>query len=191
MTGMPEESGPLEILTSGREPSLPPAQRDSDPVEFEVFYRGHFPEVIALARALSWSGEGADDLAQEVMLRAYRDWGRIGNYHAPAAWVRRVCLNLALSRRRRLSNEVRAWSRWQDKPAATPSPVIGLDPIWEQVRALPRRQAEAVALFYVCDLSVAEVAATLGCSAGTVKVHLSRARNALAERLGSIEEATS
>jgi DNA-directed RNA polymerase specialized sigma24 family protein len=43
-------------------------------------------------------------------------------------------------------------------------------------------------LFYALDLPVAEVAATLGCAEGTVKVHLSRARKELASRLGATEE---
>lgn len=58
---------------------------------------------------------------------------------------------------------------------------------WAEVRRLPRRQAQSIALFYVYDLGVAEIARTLGCSEGSVKVHLSRGRAALASRLG-VEE---
>ena len=54
--------------------------------------------------------------------------------------------------------------------------------------ACRERQAQATALFYALDLSVIEVAATLGCAEGTVKVHLSRARAELAARLGTTEE---
>ncbi|MDP9219733.1 MAG: ECF-type sigma factor, partial [Actinomycetota bacterium] len=53
------------------------------------------------------------------------------------------------------------------------------------VRSLPRRQAQVVALFYLYDLSVADVAATLELSEGSVKTHLSRARAALAERFAT------
>lgn len=59
---------------------------------------------------------------------------------------------------------------------------------WELVRALPRRQAQSVALHYLFDLSVADVAATLGIAEGSVKVHLSRARQTLAARLSGQEE---
>jgi RNA polymerase sigma-70 factor (ECF subfamily) len=59
---------------------------------------------------------------------------------------------------------------------------------WGEVRRLPRRQAQAVALFYALDLPVTEVAATLGCAEGTVKVHLSRARAELSSRLGTPQE---
>jgi RNA polymerase sigma-70 factor (ECF subfamily) len=50
---------------------------------------------------------------------------------------------------------------------------------------LPRRQAHAVALHYLDDLAVADVAKVLGLSEGAVKVHLHRGRQALAVRLGS------
>jgi len=54
---------------------------------------------------------------------------------------------------------------------------------WDALRSLPDRQAEVVALHYVEDLAVADVARILGIAEGTVKVHLHRGRLALAERL--------
>lgn len=67
--------------------------------------------------------------------------------------------------------------------AETPSAPVEDEQVWSAVRALPKRQAQVVALHYALDLSVAEVAATLGCAEGTVKAHLSRARAALAVEL--------
>ena len=59
------------------------------------------------------------------------------------------------------------------------------------VRALPPRQRAAVVLFYFADLPETEVAATLGCSVGTVKSQLAKARAALARGLGDEEGRTS
>ena len=56
---------------------------------------------------------------------------------------------------------------------------------WSAVRALPPRQAQSAALRYVYDMPVAEIAATLGTSEGTIKQHLSRARHALGLALGA------
>jgi RNA polymerase sigma-70 factor (ECF subfamily) len=56
---------------------------------------------------------------------------------------------------------------------------------WAAVRALPQRQAQAAALRYVYDMPLAEIAATLGTSEGTVKQHLSRGRHSLAATLGA------
>jgi RNA polymerase sigma-70 factor (ECF subfamily) len=56
------------------------------------------------------------------------------------------------------------------------------------VRSLPRRQAQAVALHYLEDLPVAEIARVLGCAEGTVKAHLHHGREALGRRLALFEE---
>lgn len=150
---------------------------------FELFYRREMPRLVALARALSGSS-AADDLAQEAMLAAYRRWSDVVAYEHPEAWVRRVCANHATSLLRRRGAEARAVLRL----ASQPPPDVQLDErhdaFWAEVRRLPRRQAQAAALRYVYDLSVADIAATMACSEGSVKVHLSRARAVLADRLG-------
>ncbi|MFP3900240.1 MAG: sigma factor-like helix-turn-helix DNA-binding protein, partial [Acidimicrobiia bacterium] len=56
--------------------------------------------------------------------------------------------------------------------------------VWEAVRALPARQAQAIALHYLDDRSVDEVAHVLGCAPGSVKTHLHRGRVTLARALG-------
>lgn len=57
--------------------------------------------------------------------------------------------------------------------------------VWRAVRQLPRRQAQVVALHYVDDRSVAEIAAVLDLAEGTVKATLHQARQALARALGN------
>ncbi len=65
----------------------------------------------------------------------------------------------------------------------------GLEPpfgeFWEQVRRLPTRQAQVIALHYLEDRPVAEIAEILGTAPGTVKAQLHSARVALADRLGA------
>jgi predicted DNA-binding protein (UPF0251 family) len=55
--------------------------------------------------------------------------------------------------------------------------------LWQQVRALPARQAQAIALAYVEDLPLERVAAILGCAETTVKTHLARGRQTLARAI--------
>jgi RNA polymerase sigma factor (sigma-70 family) len=152
---------------------------------FESFYRRELPSLVSLARALSRTPSLGDDLAQEAMLAAYRRWDEIGGYDNPRAWVRRVCANMAVSHLRRLGVESRTLLRLgaMREPASTLP--ASSEAVWAAVRRLPRRQAQSIALCYVCDLSIADIAATLGCSEGSVKVHLSRARQALARTLGT------
>jgi len=61
----------------------------------------------------------------------------------------------------------------------------------EALRALPMHQRQAIILYYLADLPVEEVAATLGTRPGTVKSWLARGRRTLAARLGDPEEVRS
>jgi RNA polymerase sigma-70 factor (sigma-E family) len=154
------------------------------PGRFEYFYLEEYPKVVALAHALSGSRTGAEDIAQEAFLRAYRDWDRVGSYEHQAAWVRRVAANLATSGLRRRLVEARALARLAGRWEPTVEPLAGEDDqFWVAVRTLPRRQAQAVALYYFQDLSVQQTATALGCTEGTVKAHLAKARAALARQL--------
>jgi RNA polymerase sigma factor (sigma-70 family) len=155
---------------------------------FEDFYRREFPRLLVLARALA-GDPAAEDVAQESMLVAYRQWSRIAGLGSPAGYVRGICAHKAVSLVRRHMSERRALRRLASRPVSTVEPLSSDgDRFWAEVRRLPRRQAQATALFYALDLSVSEVAATLGCAEGTVKVHLSRARSELATRLGAPED---
>jgi RNA polymerase sigma-70 factor (ECF subfamily) len=154
------------------------------PGRFEHFYLEEYPGVVKLVYALSGSRAGAEDIAQEAFLRAYQQWERVGSYEHQAAWVRRVAANLATSWLRRRLLEARAMARLAGRrePALDPLPADQAD-FGRALRALPRRQAQAVALFYVEDLSIPQIAAVLDCAEGTVKAHLAKARHTLAKRL--------
>jgi RNA polymerase sigma-70 factor, ECF subfamily len=156
---------------------------------YERFFLGEYRGVVELAYALSGNRAGAEDIAQEAFLRAHRDWHRVGRYQHPGAWVRRVAANLATSALRRRLIEARALARvWaRQEPVLAELPASGAD-FWRAVRSLPRRQAQAVALHYLEDLPVVEIARVLGCAEGTVKAHLHAGREALGRRLALFEE---
>lgn len=160
---------------------LPPAYLD-----FTAFYRRELPALVALAAAIAGTA-AAEEVAQEALLRAHRDWARIEQYDKPGAWVRRVAINLATSSRRRRSSEQRALARAaQRRQLDAPPPEV--EELWALVRELPQRQAAAVALHYLEDLSIADIAAALGCAEGTAKAHLHKGRHTLASRLRHQED---
>ena len=100
----------------------------------------------------------------------------------------RACANRAVSRLRRRAVEARGLTRLgAQRPVGEPLPEE-YEAFWAEVRRLPRRQAQAIALQYVYDLSVAEIAHTLGMAEGTVKSHLFRGRAALARVLSRTAE---
>lgn len=154
---------------------------------FERFYRREYRSVVGLAYALSGSSAACEDLAQEAFVRAHERWETVGAYDKPEAWVRRVAANLAVSRFRRLSSEAKAVTRlggFRADTSTIPDLPSEADAFWAAVRGLPKRQAQAVALHYLEDLSVAEIAEILGCAPNTVKVHLHKGRRRLATTLG-------
>lgn len=150
---------------------------------FESFYRREYRLVVALTYSLSGSRTASEDIAQDAMTRAYRDWDRISSLEFPAAYVRRMAANLAVSRTRRLVAEARALVRLSGRR----EPLAELEPqdhdFWAAVRELPTQQAKATALRYAYGCSVEEVAQALGCSPGTAKAHLFRARKTLSAAL--------
>src|SRR4029450_1845159 len=68
---------------------------------FEDVYLREFASVFALAFAMLGSRWAAEDIAQDAFVVAHRQWGRVGGYEDPGAWVRRVAANLAVSGGRR------------------------------------------------------------------------------------------
>jgi RNA polymerase sigma factor (sigma-70 family) len=154
---------------------------------FEAFYRRELPGLVVLAGALSGDAY-ADDVAQDAMLAAYRRWDDVSRYTTPSAWVRQVCANKAVSVVRRRAVEARALVRIGSRRQEPAAMAEDSATFWAEVRRLPRRQAQSVALYYIYDLGVADVATTLGVSEGSVKVHLTRGRATLARRLGETFE---
>ncbi len=159
-------------------------------VDFESFYVQTGRRMLSLAYSLTGSWVDAEDLVQEAYAAAHRRWGVVGGYEDPAAWVRRVITNRAVSRWRRLSHELNMRQRLAARSVQLSTAAEPVDEaFWAAVRSLPRQQMAVVVLHYVEDQSVDAIAAVLGCSTGTVKTQLFRARRTLADRLGAqIEE---
>ncbi len=150
---------------------------------FDNFYERELSSVVGLAYVLSGSRSGAEDLAQEGFLAAYRNWDRIVSLDDPGAWVRRVVANRAVSGYRRRKAEVKALVRIGQTSFEILDMPEDAELIWGEVRRLPSRQAQTVALRYFDHLPIVEIARILECSENTVKTHLKRARETLAQRL--------
>jgi len=151
--------------------------------DFDQFYRRELPAMIGLARSICGDHQLAEDIAQEAMTKAHRNWSKVRGYDRPGAWLRRVTINLTLSRRRRVVRELSALTRIADD--RTPV-IVDTDPdaaVWEAVRELPPKQRAAIALFYQEDRSTASIAEILGCSVSTGTSHLNHARKRLAQLL--------
>lgn len=127
--------------------------------------------------------EEARDAVQEAFIQIWQDWERIGRYDDPAGWVRRVAINRLLNRRRSLRRRAQAMLRLgQAEPRSHSLPEDRVVLV-QALAQLPTKQRAALALRYVGGYSLAEVAAALGVSEGTVSQHLHRGKESLRKLL--------
>ncbi|HYQ69706.1 SigE family RNA polymerase sigma factor [Actinophytocola sp.] len=153
---------------------------------FEEFAADSLPGLLRFAAVLTGDRGLAEDVVQEVLLRVYGHWARIGALDSPKHYVRRMIVNEYLSWRRR-------WGRVA--PHADPPAVV--DPVSDhaavhaerdalriELDKLPRRQRAVLVLRYYAGMSDIEIAEVLGCGAGTVRGYASRALAALRVELG-------
>jgi RNA polymerase sigma factor (sigma-70 family) len=176
----------VEATVAAVEPSV---EASNESLSFDDFYRSEHRHVLGLAFVLTGNQWVAEDTAQDAFAAAFRNWRSIVAYDSPGAWVRRVTCNRAASVLRRRVREAKALMRLVGRTQTYIELDEGDEAFWQTVRRLPPRQAQAVALYYLEDYSVRQISEVLDCSEGTVKTHLSRAREAIARqlRLGDAE----
>lgn len=181
MTELASES-PGELAVAAPRP-IGAAGRFAD-ADFAAFYRAHRARTVAVVSSLTGDRAAAEDIVQEAFATALRRWSTIRRYDRPGDWVKRVALNRAISRFHRGRREETALRRIAGERDRPPREHDRDDPVWVAVRALPRRQAQVMALLFIDDLTIEQASETLDISAGSVKTHLHRARQTLAAALG-------
>jgi RNA polymerase sigma-70 factor (sigma-E family) len=148
---------------------------------FEEFAQERLPALLAFATVLTGQRATAEDITQEVLIRAHGKWDQIARLDRPEMYVRKMVLNEFLSWRRR---------SWRTVPAADPVPLQDLtadhavdyaehQAMLAQISKLPGRQRAVLALRYYEDRDDAEIAELLGCAPATVRAYASRALAAL------------
>ncbi|MGA9595415.1 MAG: sigma-70 family RNA polymerase sigma factor [Acidimicrobiia bacterium] len=151
-----------------------------DDTSFERFYESEYSAVLAFSRSLSPTRQHAEDIVHDAFEVALRKWRTIDN---PMSWIRQVIANKTKSVLRRHYAEQQAIHRLSSQMTIGVDLPEDTEAFWAEVRRLPHRQRVAIALFYLEDRPVAEIAAVLGCAEATARVHLLRGRRSLADRL--------
>jgi RNA polymerase sigma-70 factor (sigma-E family) len=148
-------------------------------------YEVEFTRLVGLARLLVDRREDAEEVVQEAFARTWANLGRVRG-DDPLPYVRRAVVNLSRGRLRRLRT-VRAHrdDPTFDAESAEHGAVRNAQDraVVERLAHLPRRQRESVVLRFYADLSVPEIARSLGVAEGSVKSHLHRAMTTLAIEL--------
>lgn len=153
--------------------------------EFTALCEREFPRVVGALTL--WCGDRAvaEEVTSEAFARAYRDWHRVRHLDAPGAWVQRVAMNLARSTFRRRQAEWRANRRAQaavgdrhrDPDAAA---VVA---VRDALQRLSADHRTVLVLRHYLEMSVPEVAETMGRSTTAVTSLAHRAAAALAVEL--------
>ena len=156
-----------------------------DPQAFERLYRRHHGRVHSLALRMA-GVEWAEDLTQEVFIRA---WTKLGTFRSEASfgtWLYRLAVNLILSRRETLNRRRKrhlSESGILDRlPARDSHPGMALD-FEAAIQRLPEGAKQVFVLFDVEGYPHREIAELMGISPGTSKSQLHRARMMLREQL--------
>lgn len=150
--------------------------------EFERFFVANFDRLVRSVTAITGDADLATDAVQDAFIKAYARWTRVQKYEDPVLWVRRVAINKSKDIRRsflrRRAREDKFDGPGTTEVAATWESDPGPD-IEGALSQLTPRQRSIAALFYLEDLSIAQVAASLDISEGAVKFHLNKARASL------------
>ena len=168
---------------------------------FDELVRRHQGAVITLARVLTAGRGDADDLAQDVFVRAWRSLGSFRGESTFRTWLHRVAINVIRTSQTRQGRLARLFvARGRDE--GEPDPPSGDEPvdatlarrqvIDRALAALPEELRVAVTLRDLQGLDYKEIAAVLDVPIGTVESRIFRARQKLrpllAPLLGSVND---
>ena len=171
----------------------------TDADAFEAFVKAHQDMVYAAASRLLGRPAEAEDVAQDVFLKAFERFDSLRDNPAAAGWLRTVTRNSCLNHLTRYRSR---WRLFSEMPTAgeddapydvaverRASPVHALEQANERerleaaLRALPDHQRVPLVLFHFEESSYEEIAATLGVTLAKVKTDIHRGREALRRAL--------
>lgn len=163
-----------------------------DVAAFERLYRRHAARVYGLARRLLRRRDRAEELTQEVFLKAWRECGSYRHEAPFGAWLSRLARNLVLNELRRDGRRLPEDRDGElddqgEGQGVEPAPEAGLD-LEAAVRALPEGARQVLVLYHFEGLTHEEIARALAITPGTSKSQLHRARALLREALGPLRE---
>jgi RNA polymerase sigma-70 factor (sigma-E family) len=158
-----------------------------DSSAFDEFFAMTFQRVVGQVYLMTGTLAEVEDAVQDAYMRAWERWDRFEGYDQREAWIRLVAYRILVSGWRKAANRLTAHRRFE-APARVPDLSPDHIALVDALRKITVDQRRVVVLHHLVGLSVEEVAAETGTSAGTVKSRLARGRKALAALLADAAE---
>ncbi len=157
-----------------------------DDAEFETLYRASVRRLVGVTYAVCGDQAEAQDCVQEAFVRAWVRRRQLERDGTPEAWVRLTAMRLAVSgwRHRRRGRQAATLAAGT-APAVQAGPSGTRADVVRALAGLPAPMRMVLALHYLCDQPVAQIALELRMPENTVKSHLSRGRGALRDTLAA------
>jgi RNA polymerase sigma-70 factor (sigma-E family) len=147
--------------------------------DFDEFAVRELPGLLRYAIMLTGQPDLAQDLVQDVLVKAHSQWQRVTAADHPRLYVKTMLTRAFLSWRRRWAVRNVVLAPVDQLPGEPTGDHAGLiadrDDVWRRLAGLPRQQRAVLVLRYYERLTDPEIATMLGCSAGTVRGYASRA----------------
>ena len=128
--------------------------------------------------------ELSDDLAQDTFIKAYTNIASFKNLSSFSTWLYRIAYNIFYDyiRSRKETNDLDA--REVDAISSVEQDNLGqkMD-VYQSLKTIKEIERTCITLFYMEDVSIEKIAGITGCPVGTVKSHLSRGKEKLANYL--------
>ena len=154
--------------------------REGDMAAFEELVRCYQQMIHALTFRMTGSSADAEDLAQEVFIRAYRQLGSFRGDAKFSSWLYRIGVNTCLNWKKSAQRREKLHQDWVDCDPSTSEPPGELAArVREALMQLPPKQRAAVVLTVYDGLNHAEAARMLGCSETTISWRIFVARKQL------------
>ena len=162
-------------------------ERDSD---FTACVTSSQRRVFRIAYSILGNSADAEEVAQEVFLRAYRRFASLRQRDKFSAWVNRIAFRLALNRQRARRRELVRETAWQSTYAeSAPDGArhaddrVFLDRLRAEIDRLPEMFRQVLLLCAIEGMDSGHVARVLGIPEGTVRSRLHSARKQLLKAL--------
>ena len=169
--------------------------RDGDQEAFRQLVERYQGAVYNLAYRMLGDPGDAEDAAQEIFVRIYRQLGRYDPARKFSTWTLAIATNYCIDqlRRRRMQlvplENIIPWARAREAgPEGEAITQEQRDEVQRLITQLPEKYRAPLVLRYFDELSCAEIADVLGMPEGTVKTQIHRARKALGKLLAEGEE---